>query len=44
MKIPGEKKEIVYNTTYELVGVKCDVCGRVIMPPSEDERFQNRLY
>ena len=40
MKIPGDKKEIVYRTIYELAGVKCDVCGRIITPPSEKDRYK----
>ena len=39
MKIPGEKKEIIYKTTYELAGVKCDICGRVIKAPSETDLY-----
>ena len=39
MKIPGEKKKIVYRTVCELAGVKCDICGRVIEPPSEKDRY-----
>lgn len=34
MKLKGEKKEVVIANAYKLAGVKCDVCGRVIEPPS----------
>ena len=39
MKIPGEKKEVIRSITYELAGVKCDACGRVIEAPSEQDRY-----
>ena len=39
MKIPGEKKEVVVRTVYKLAGVKCDVCGRVIEPPTKENRY-----
>lgn len=38
MKIPGEKKEVAVKTVYTVSGVKCDVCGRVIKAPSEENR------
>lgn len=38
MKIPGEKKEVVVRTVYKLAGVKCDVCGRIIEPPTRENR------
>ena len=39
MKIPGERKKIVYRTVCELAGVKCDICGRVIKAPSEQDQY-----
>ena len=39
MKIPGERKKIIYRTVCELAGVKCDVCGRVIKAPSEQDQY-----
>lgn len=39
MKIPGEKKKIIYRTVCELTGVKCDICGRIIKVPSEQDRY-----
>lgn len=39
MKIPGEKKKIVYRTVCELIGVKCDICGRVIESPSKEDQY-----
>ena len=39
MKIPGERKKIVYRTVCELAGVKCDACGRVIKAPSEQDQY-----
>lgn len=40
MKIKGKKKEVVTQTMYELDGVKCDVCGRIIEPPSKEKQSQ----
>lgn len=39
MKIPGEKKEVIRSITYELAGVKCDACGRVVEPPSKEDQY-----
>ena len=39
MKIPGEKKEVIRSITYEVAGIKCDICGRVIKAPSELDRY-----
>lgn len=34
MRVKGEKKEAVVKTAYKLAGVKCDVCGHIIKPPT----------
>ena len=39
MKIPGEKKEVIRSIIYELAGVKCDACGRIIEPPSKEDQY-----
>lgn len=40
MKIPGEKMEVVRETVYKVAGVKCDVCGRIIEPPSRENQYK----
>jgi hypothetical protein len=44
MKIPGEKIEVIVNTKHKLIGVKCDVCGRIIEPPSKANRYDWMNY
>lgn len=44
MKVKGEKKEVVVKTAYELVGVKCDVCGRIIKPPPVGYEWMKDKY
>lgn len=39
MKIPGEKIEVIVHTKRKLIGVKCDVCGRIIEPPSKENQY-----
>lgn len=44
MKIPGEKIEVIVNTKHKLIGVKRDVCGRIIEPPSKANRYDWMNY
>ena len=46
MKITGEKIEPIVKPMYKLVGIKCDICGRVIDAPSKKDRCecQNNIY
>lgn len=40
MKVPGEKIEVTVETHYKLAGIKCDVCGKIIEPPSIEDRYK----
>lgn len=42
MKIPDEKQkqEVVVKTICKVVGVKCDICGRIIESPSIENRYK----
>lgn len=39
MIIKGKELEVVRSRRYEVEGIKCDICGTVIKPPSKDERY-----
>ena len=39
MKVLGEKTEVRVETSYKLAGIKCDVCGKIIEPPSIEENL-----
>lgn len=42
MIIKGKELEVVRSKRYEVDGIKCDICGTVIKPPSKDERYDWR--
>ena len=44
MRVKGEKKEVVVKTTYKLAGVKCDVCGHIIEPPTVPYEWMEDKY
>lgn len=39
MIIKGKELEVVRSKRYEVEGIKCDICGIVIKPPSKNERY-----
>ena len=40
MKVLGEKTEVRVETSYKLAGIKCDVCGKIIEPPSIEDQYK----
>lgn len=40
MKVKGEELEVVTRKAYKLLGVKCEVCERLIEPPSKEDRYK----
>lgn len=47
MKLLGEKIEEIVHTKHKLIGVKCDVCGQIIEPPSKANQYEwmnNKYY
>ena len=39
MKIKGKELEVVRSRRFEIAGIKCDICGTIIEPPSKEDRF-----
>lgn len=39
MIIKGKEREVIRSRRYEVEGIKCDICGTVIKPPSKDNRY-----
>lgn len=42
MIIKGKEREVIRSRRYEVEGIKCDICGTVIKPPSKDDRYDWR--
>lgn len=42
--IKGDKKEIVSQIVYEINGIQCDICSKVIRKPIHPERWFDKAF